>query len=288
MADIKVSALATPTGGASISDLLYIVDVSDTADGASGSGRKCTINDLPVPASVEALVAASVSSSLLTCGIPVGIPSSGSIGANGALSNIAAFPTTFNNPGVFLYFPVGAVYAGSAAGFYWTVMSSTTAGTVYDNILVVSAPAIPASPTAVVSAGPGVYTQTTVEVTALTATLYAAQVDSNASIRVVESTVVPVNGNTKSVRHRLNNTILWYRNPATYNFETHEFVMVCRGLQNQVTSKSDVSLVNAGNSVLGQYTAIDLTVDRTYAVTLQLSSASDYIVIDCVKAEVIK
>ena len=288
MADVKVSALSTPSGGAAVADLLYIVDVSDTTDGAGGSGRKCTINDLPVSSAVSALITSSLATNWLTCGIPIGIPSSGAVGANGALSNIAAFPLTFNTPGIFLYFPVGAVYSGSAAGFYWTVMSGVATGTVYNNMLVTTAPVIPASPTAITDVGPGNYVQTTVEVTALSTTLLASQLSVSSSIRVVESTVAPANSNTKTIRHRLNNTIVWYRNPATYNYETTEFVMVNRGLAHQVASKSDISLVNASNAILGQYTAVDLSVDRTYTVTLQLSSASDYIVLDYVKAEVVR
>lgn len=46
MADTKLSALATPTGGLAAADLLYTVDVSDTTDSAAGSSRKTTVADV--------------------------------------------------------------------------------------------------------------------------------------------------------------------------------------------------------------------------------------------------
>lgn len=46
MADTRVPALADPTGGADPADLLYLVDVSDTTDHASGSSRKVSLTQL--------------------------------------------------------------------------------------------------------------------------------------------------------------------------------------------------------------------------------------------------
>ena len=96
---------------------------------------------------------------VLTGGTPSGIPSSGSVAANGALTVTTAFLETYSD-GVWLFFPAGAVYAGSVAGLYWVVMSSTTLGTVYNNVL--SLPGNdhpPATLTPIVAAGPGAYTQ---------------------------------------------------------------------------------------------------------------------------------
>lgn len=92
--------------------------------------------------------------------VPSGVPSSGSVAANGALTLGTALPTAFI-AGIWLYFPSGAVYAGSAAGLYWVVMSSTTVGTVFDNVYTVGPRTPPSSPTPIVAAGPGAYVQTT-------------------------------------------------------------------------------------------------------------------------------
>lgn len=91
---------------------------------------------------------------VLSMNIPWGLPPSGStIGANGAAFTAAtAFLEVYNAPGVYLYFNAGECAAGSAAGFYPVIMSTTTAGTIYNNPVAAgsshAAFAWPASPTA--------------------------------------------------------------------------------------------------------------------------------------------
>lgn len=101
---------------------------------------------------------------MYSCAVPVGLAPSGTMGANGALTSGTALPETYSS-GIWLYFPAGAVSSGSAAGFYWTVMTNTTAGTVYTNTVDPSTGgnvcSTPASPTAVSDAGPGAYTGVT-------------------------------------------------------------------------------------------------------------------------------
>lgn len=96
---------------------------------------------------------------LLQCGVPIGISPTGTMAANGAVTLGTALNATYDG-GLWLYYPAGAVFAGSEAGFYWTVMSSTTLGTVYSNTYTPGSTPfdIPASPTAVSAAGPGAYT----------------------------------------------------------------------------------------------------------------------------------
>lgn len=97
---------------------------------------------------------------LVQTAVPSGIPSSGTISNDGALAVNSAFVQTYSG-GVWLYFPANAIHSGSAAGFYWTVMSSTTAGTIYNVALGAGeVPYIPSSPAAFSSTGPGGYTQT--------------------------------------------------------------------------------------------------------------------------------
>lgn len=92
--------------------------------------------------------------------VPVIIPSSGSFSTNGALTLTTALNTTF--AAAYLYFPAGAICSGSTAGLYYTVMSSTSAGTVYNNTYTSGRPSRIASPTTYTcGTAPGAYTQTT-------------------------------------------------------------------------------------------------------------------------------
>ena len=91
---------------------------------------------------------------------PMILQSSGTVGANGALSNITALPETYSG-GAYLHFPAGRLFAGSTAGLYWTVMTSTTAGTVFNNRYISGEPLPPPSLTPIVSSSMGAYTQVT-------------------------------------------------------------------------------------------------------------------------------
>lgn len=90
-------------------------------------------------------------------GVPVILASSGTMGNNGAVSGMTALPTTYSG-GAWLYLPANAIQAGSSAGFYWFVGSSTTAGTVYNSTW--DGSGIPAigTTTAFVTTGPGAFT----------------------------------------------------------------------------------------------------------------------------------
>lgn len=95
---------------------------------------------------------------LAQCNVPIGIAPTGTMAANGAITLGTALNTTYSG-GLWLYLPAGAAYAGSLAGFYWTVMSSTTLGTVYNNTYTPGTDPvdIPASPTAISAWAGGFY-----------------------------------------------------------------------------------------------------------------------------------
>jgi len=89
--------------------------------------------------------------------IPFILPSSGSVGNNGALTLSVALDRIY--PRSYMYFPTGALFSGSAAGWYWTVMSSTTVGVVYNNIYSSGYPSIPTT-SGFTTTGPGAFTTT--------------------------------------------------------------------------------------------------------------------------------
>lgn len=130
--------------------------------------------------------------------LPVFRPSGGSIGNNGALTLTTALSRTYSG-GIYLYFPANAIYAGSAAGIYYTVMSSTTAGTIYNNTYTGGIPTAPASPTAFVTTGPGAYTQTTSAVTLVSYTLPGGFAGERGIARLFAQTLCNNSAGTKSM-----------------------------------------------------------------------------------------
>lgn len=77
---------------------------------------------------------------LVQSAIPVIIPSSGTLSAAGALSTITALQVTY--PSCWMFLPANATATVSAAGLYFVQMSSTTAGTVFQNQLTAGSPSV--------------------------------------------------------------------------------------------------------------------------------------------------
>lgn len=117
--------------------------------------------------------------------IPMILPSSGTMGANGSLTGLTALPCSVFPQACFMYFPAGKVFSGSPAGMYYASILTTTTAQVYNNMYTSGRPqdAIPAVPTPVVDAGPGAYTQTTGSlITVLQYTIPAGSMGVNGSV----------------------------------------------------------------------------------------------------------
>ncbi len=225
-------------------------------------------------------------SNIISNGIPIGLPSSGSIGNNGALTGIAALPKTYNAPGIFLYFPANAIVAGTAAGFYWTVMSSTTAGTIYNNVGSISNLVVPTTLTPFVTTGPGAYTQTTAEVSVISKAIVANQISKTTVVKGYHQVVTAVNANTKTVRYKFDSTTVWSKAIASKLIAADAVIMASSGSQTkQVVTRSDASLIgDYTTSSLGN-TSIDFTVNTTLAITLALGMASDFAILEYARVE---
>lgn len=90
-------------------------------------------------------------------GIPFVVPSSGNItSTSGDVTVTSAFNYVMGPS--FTFFPQGALFVKSPAGWYYTVWSSTTAGKVYDDVYYIDVPQIPTNPTSLTTVA-GAYTQ---------------------------------------------------------------------------------------------------------------------------------
>lgn len=214
--------------------------------------------------------------SIAQWGVASGIAPSGTIGNNGALTLGTALPRIFSE-GIYLYFPADSIAVGVAAGSYWCVMSSTTAGTIYNNTLS-GIPTTPASPTAFVTTGPGAYTGDT-------------------TARVVASFTIPAGSlgnrgvyNYKSLHSHINNA----------NNKVHSLTFGSATLQtvtsttsggtlidkpvflvtNGIQKSTGVSVTGPGQIVSHLKHTVDTTVDVTVTHLEQITVATDYAILE--------
>lgn len=220
------------------------------------------------------------------CSQPIGLAPSGTMGANGAVTLGTALAITYSG-GIWLHFPSGAVSSGSAAGFYWTVMSTTTAGTVYTNTVdpTSASPCLskPSSPTAVSDAGPGAYTASTSETVVYSITIPGGMLGKNGWIQSVAIFAHNNSAGTKTGRIRLgglggdlnqsiaatttrsDQSITFIRNRNSYSSQ----VMYTQGSTNFGTVNADV--------VVG---TIDTSASTTEVFTCTHGTATDACILE--------
>jgi hypothetical protein len=199
--------------------------------------------------------------------IPVITGSSGSIGNNGALTGFTATPARLFAEGAYVYYPANAIAAGVAAGFYWTVFSSTTAGTIYNSTYTTGVP-VAGTLTAFATTGPGAYTGSTTE-QGVTITLPALPAGTVLRITTLwEGNAV---ANTKSIRIRLGGAagtayLSQNANNGTSIYDQRQIICLTTAKQIGQTGAS----VSVG--VLSGVVPVTSTVDTSTTSTLVLST----------------
>jgi hypothetical protein len=139
----------------------------------------------------------------VSMGIPLIYAGSGSMANNGALTLTTALITAY--PNAYIYLPANAISAGSAAGFYYAVMSSTTVGTVYNNTYTPASgtlPQVPSSPTAFATVGPGAFTGGSAEIDALVVGFPAGSMGNNGYLEISEIATFTNTASAKSMTIR--------------------------------------------------------------------------------------
>ena len=216
-------------------------------------------------------------------GVPIGIAPTGTMAANGAVTLGTALGATYSG-GMWLYFPAGAVAAASAAGFYWTVMTNTTAGTVYTNTYTPGTNSfnIPASPTAVADAGPGAYTGVTSETTAVSVTVPGGLMGKSGGV-MGEGTVTSNNtGGNKVWTFKFGATLVKSVVQTTATIINTAFTVRNRGATNVQTSSLNLGNAAGFGSTTGPAVAgtVDTTADVVCVMTIDTAVGTDWIVLD--------
>jgi len=213
--------------------------------------------------------------------LPFILPSSGTMGNNGALSLTTALPyTPFN---AYVYLPLGAISSGSAAGWYFAQFSSATAGTVYNNVYTSGTPAIPTTPTAFVTTGPGAYTQTTgTYLPSYQVTIQANLLGLNGSIEVTGNLSLTTTSNNKGYR-------LYYGGQEInggYTTTSPVSLPLHGGFSNRGQTNIQVNLLSGnmtgiGGNPFGPFiTSVDSTVNQTLAFDLDIAAATDFMILE--------
>jgi hypothetical protein len=247
-----------------------------------------TLNAAYTPESVIGFQPLSQSTSLLQNGIPFVTPASGTISATGALSGMGvALPTTYAN--AYFFFPANALSTSSAAGFYFTQMTSTTAGTVFLNAYTSGIPAIPvASARVSVTAGQGAYTQISSTTTSISITIPANTMGPNGKLRI---NLQQSNNNSAGQK----SSVIQFGGSNSFNLgqTTNLGMWISREITNQgVTNVQSQTALTAAGPIATSTAPLYFAVDTTAAVTLNFrfalnTPATDAMTLESCSVEVI-
>ena len=209
--------------------------------------------------------------------VPFILVPSGTMGNNGALTLGTALNTTY--PNAYCYFPADVIAVGVAAGWYYTVFSSTTVGTVYNNRYTTGTASVPTSTTAFSTTGVGAYTQTVAtDAVGPTTTVLAGAIGKNGC---VEHKYLFLSNNTagsKTCKATLGiaNVFSSALSSSTIVSDGWSRSDNCGVYQRQVVRSS----VAFGNGTTApQFNAVDTSVDQTVGFALQIATATDYLIL---------
>lgn len=227
--------------------------------------------------------------------IPMVLPPSGTVGNNGALTlggtGIISYAGTAGvATNCYMYFPANALYAGSPANFYFTQMTSATAGTVFANTYTAprfGPPVIPTSPTPIVATGPGAFTADTSTRALFDITIPGKLLGPHGQIRCAFTVDTKNTAGVKTLGGTFGGAATFAS--AIASSQGYGFVTTTRNVNSrskQVTLYS--SYGDIGSAGQNTYTSsVDSSLDQDFTITGQLAVATDYIVLTGVTLEVI-
>lgn len=219
--------------------------------------------------------------------VPMYICPSGVVSANGALGSLSNGLPYSSAYACYLYLPAGAAFAGAAAGWYYTVMTSTTSGTIYNNLYSGSGPPlILVNPTPIVAAGPGGFTGVTAVVQGPSIVLPA----NLAPAGFLRSTWLVSginNANAKTVTWAINGSTLLQFSLAGSSAAQTQHNVYFRGAQPPSaggTGSISLTTVPAGTSAsfgtaasYGNTQSVQPGTTLTYSINMQLATATDFV-----------
>lgn len=213
---------------------------------------------------------------LAQSGVPIILPSSGSSNASGQITLTTALPYQPSGT-VLTYLPAGVVTGGSAgtgAGLYPVVYSSTTVGQIQGNGIVTAN---------------GAYTQTTgADIALVSVQLPGGAMGPNGSLRQHMEINAPINANNKTCQFKLAGQGI---SGGTLTFA--QAGSMGRWFRNKGDQAKNVWVASSGqfpsegSVATAVQTSIDTSVTQTWSITANLAVATDYILVEGYTVEVL-
>jgi hypothetical protein len=255
---------------------------------ASDNGRVLTILDTTYK---QVTITAFSTTTVATVTIGTALSGTGPFAnANMWLTGANPLPSlslSLNQNG-YILLPTGAIFAGSAAGWYYIQLASTTQGTLFNNTYSSGLPVVPGSPTAFSTTGPGAYTATTAGTNGPALTINANVIGINGRLELYVLADYSNTANQKNVQGLLGAQLFGgqFNNTANNQQIPMLFSITNRGVANKQSFTENNIGVGGVDSAASQTApsrgaGIDTTSNQTLAITTALTTASsDWVVLE--------
>jgi len=228
---------------------------------------------------------------LISTGLPVIIPSSGTVATNGTITLTTALPTIYSDS--FIYLPAGAV-VGGAAGLYYAEFSSTTVGQVYTNPRsAVSVDFVPDADaadlhTTLAVGSNSAYTQTTAADLAVTReSIPGGLMGTTGQVLIKCLISTPTNANNKTPKILFGSTAIHTSVITTSLTNNIDKELTNRGVTNKQVGNPLASSGHGASASAAVYATEETKVDVPLKFTGQLAVATDYMVFEYINVVVV-
>lgn len=214
------------------------------------------------------------------------IAGTGTIAANGTLTLNVAAPIIMDG-GAWLHFPAGAVVGGQA-GFYWTVMSSTTVGQVYTNFInIATSTSLPQKPTGSLTLATGSnssYSNSAGSFNFINLTIPANTIQQGSAMKIGLKWGGSGSGNKIGTLF-IDSIALTASNPTSNN-ATGFLEITLSSLKDQINRQ--IAATNQLFATAGTFHTFDFTQNRLLQINFRNSTATDTAILYGVSIEIIK
>lgn len=211
-------------------------------------------------------------------GLPFIWKPTGTMANNGAFTSGTAFPTTYAN--CFMYFNANDIFAGSAAGWYFCKMSSTTVGVVYNNVYTYGIPEVPTLPISFVSTGPGAITGDTGIITGPAISVIAGSMGPKGVLRVTHFWSFTNSANNKFARVNYGGTLYYNETAPNLANAMNQTSIFNRGVPGiQISPPAGANGISQGAG-LPTYGTVDSTASQDLSIQTNQATATDFSVLE--------
>lgn len=212
----------------------------------------------------------------------------GTMANNGAVTFGTALPAIYAN--CFILMPAGSIAAGVPAADTWLFaqMTSTTVGTFFNNTYSSGPPAIPASPTAFTTTGPGAFTGSITTADGPNVTIAAGALGANGQLRITSDFAFNTTGTNKLIMVKVAGTPFLNQTSSSDGNLGMTTWFENKGVTNRNRGFAVGAAVNTATvrGTVATYTSIDTTASLALIHSLGKATATDVTVLERFNAEV--